>query len=89
MNALRQALVDYLAMRRVLGYELARAEKRLAQFLTYLEDRSENHVTTETALAWATLPPGPGLIYGRDRQTNINRSTLLRKASSAPFAAGH
>jgi integrase len=58
MNALRQALVDYLAMRRVLGYKLARAEKLLAQFLTYLEDRSENHLTTETALAWATLPAG-------------------------------
>ena len=58
MNALRQALVDYLAVRRVLGYRLARAEKLLAQFLTYLEDRGENHLTTETALAWATLPAG-------------------------------
>ena len=53
MNALRQALIDYLAVRRVLGYKLARAEKLLAQFLTYLEDRGENHLTTETALAWA------------------------------------
>ncbi len=58
MNALRQALVDYLTMRRVLGYKLARAEKLLAQFLTYLEDRGENHLTTEAALAWATLPVG-------------------------------
>jgi integrase len=58
MNALRQALVDYLAMRRVLGYKFARAEKLLAQFLTYLEDRGENHLTTETTLAWATLPAG-------------------------------
>jgi integrase len=58
MNALRQALIDYLAVRRVLGYKLARAEKLLAQFLTYLEDRGENHLTTEAALAWATLPAG-------------------------------
>jgi len=58
MNALRQALVDYLAVRRVLGYKLARAEKLLAQFLAYLEDCGKDHLTTETALAWATLPAG-------------------------------
>jgi hypothetical protein len=46
MSALRQALIDYLAVRRVLGYNLARAEKLLAQFLTYLEDRGEDHLTT-------------------------------------------
>ena len=58
MNALRQALADYLAVRRALGYKLARAEKLLAQFLTFVEDRGEEHLTTETALAWATLPAG-------------------------------
>jgi integrase len=56
MNALRQALADYLAVRRILGYKLIRAEKLLAQFLTFVEDRGEDHLTTETAVAWATLP---------------------------------
>ena len=58
MTLLRQALTEYLAMRRALGYRLARAEKLLAQFLTYLEDRGETHLRTETAVAWATLPAG-------------------------------
>ena len=58
MSALRQALADYLAVRRVLGYKLARTEKLLAQFLAYFEGRGEDHLTTETALAWATLPAG-------------------------------
>jgi hypothetical protein len=58
MNALRQALVDYLAVRRALGYKLARTEKLLAQFLTYLEDRCECQLTTRAAVAWATLPAG-------------------------------
>jgi integrase len=58
MTPLRQALVDYLAVRRALGYKLARAEKLLAQFLTYLEDLGETHLRTETALAWATRPTG-------------------------------
>ena len=38
MNPLRQALADYLSLRRSLGYGLQRAEKLLNQFLDYLED---------------------------------------------------
>jgi len=45
-------------VRRILGYRLVRAEKLLAQFLTYVEVRGEDHLTTATALAWATLSPG-------------------------------
>ena len=56
MNALRKALADYFAVRRALGFKLYRAEKLLGQFLTFVEDRGEDHLTTETALAWATLP---------------------------------
>jgi len=58
MNALRKALADYFAVRRTLGYKLQRAEKLLCQVLTFVEDRGEDHLTTETALAWATLPQG-------------------------------
>ena len=67
MSPLRQALVDYLAVRRALGYKLKRTEKLLAQFLTYLEDRGEKRVSTETALAWATLPTSahPSWTYDR------------------------
>jgi integrase len=56
MNALRKALADYFAVRRALGFKLYRAEKLLNQFLTFVEDRGEDHIKTETALAWATLP---------------------------------
>ena len=58
MNFLRQALADYLAVRRALGYRLARAEKLLTQFLAFVEDRGEEHLTIETALAGATAPAG-------------------------------
>jgi len=72
MNALRQALADYLAVRRVLGYKLVRAEKLLAQFLTYVEDRGQDHLTSETALAWATLPPKA------DRNWASTRLSIIR-----------
>jgi integrase len=56
MSPLRQARRDYLAVRRALGYKLERAEKLLAQFLTYVEDRGEEHLRIATMVAWATLP---------------------------------
>ena len=58
MSPLRQALAGYLAVRRSLGYKLARPEKLLAQFITYLEDAGAATVTTELAVAWATQPGG-------------------------------
>jgi integrase len=58
MSPLRQALAGYLTVRRSLGYALARPEKLLGQFITYLEDAGAETVTTRLALAWATLPGG-------------------------------
>ena len=58
MTPLRQALTDYLAMRRALGYQLARAEKLLGQFLAFLEHRGETHLRTDSAFAWATQATG-------------------------------
>jgi integrase/recombinase XerD len=58
MSALRQAVADYLAVRRSLGYKLARPEKLLGQFAGYLEQAGAGTVTAEHALAWAVLPGG-------------------------------
>ena len=71
MTCLRQALADYLAMRRALGYCLARGEKLLGQLLTYLEDRAETRLRTETALAWATLPAGTDPSWWASRLTVV------------------
>lgn len=56
MSPLRQALTDYLRLRRALGYKLERAGKLLPQFLDYLEQQDVEVVTVERTLAWATLP---------------------------------
>jgi integrase/recombinase XerD len=58
MSPLRKALAGYLAVRRALGYQLARPEKLLGQFISYLEDAGTETITTGHALAWATLPGG-------------------------------
>jgi hypothetical protein len=38
-------------VRRILEYKLVRAEKLLAQFLTYLEGRGESPLTIDAVLA--------------------------------------
>jgi integrase len=58
MSPLRQALADYLSIRRALGYKLERAEKLLHQYLDYLDRLREERLTIENAVAWATLPAG-------------------------------
>ena len=58
MSRLEDQLRDYLRIRRALGYKLARAEKLLAQFIAFLEERSERVITIENTLAWVTLPGG-------------------------------
>jgi integrase len=55
---LRDELADYLALRRALGYQLARPEKLLGQFLDHLDLLGEARITVKTALDWARLPVG-------------------------------
>lgn len=56
MSPLREAVADYLLIRRALGYKLDRAERLLGQFLDYLDAAGAKTVTIDHALAWALLP---------------------------------
>src|SRR5690349_9408119 len=57
-SPLRDALGDYLSLRRALGFQLANAGRLLGQFAGYLEAHGMDTVTAEHALAWATQPAG-------------------------------
>jgi integrase/recombinase XerD len=59
MSTLRTAMVDYLALRRSLGYKLERAGCLLAEFVTFAETRGADHVTVELALSWAISTSNP------------------------------
>lgn len=54
--SLRDAVADYLAVRRALGYRLARPEKLLAQFLDHLDQCGQSRITVAAALDWARQP---------------------------------
>lgn len=53
---LETALSDYLAVRRALGFKLARDELLLRQFLAFLERSGADRITSELAKEWITAP---------------------------------
>ena len=56
MNTLREAVHDYLAMRRSLGYKLKDTGRGLLDFVDFLEQHKAAYVTTSLALQWAQKP---------------------------------
>jgi integrase/recombinase XerD len=58
MNTLRQAVQDYLTMRRSLGYKLKDASTRLLDFVTFMEQHRASYITHSLGLIWAKQPSG-------------------------------
>ncbi len=56
MTSLRQALEDYLRVRRRLGFKLGSDERLLENFVGFLEQASAAQITSELAVMWARLP---------------------------------
>jgi integrase/recombinase XerD len=56
MSGLRDAVDDYLAIRRALGFKLVAAGHYLPDFVAYLEASGAGVLTVELALVWARRP---------------------------------
>lgn len=56
MIPLRQALDDYLRIRRRLGFKLVADQRLLESFVGFLEQAGAQRITTELALRWARMP---------------------------------
>ena len=56
MNTLRQAVQEYLSLRRSLGFKLRQAGKGLLDFVTFMEQHRAAYITQALALAWAQQP---------------------------------
>ena len=56
MSRLLQALEDYLAIRRALGFDLRNAEWCLRGFFAFMQAEHAPHITIELALRWARRP---------------------------------
>src|SRR5918995_1560116 len=58
MSDLRQAVADYLAIRRALGFQLRGYDRLLGDLVDELRAAEASTLTTELAVAWATRPAG-------------------------------
>jgi integrase len=56
MISLRDAIEQYLTLRRDLGFKLTGTHYLLRQFACFMEDQTASFVTTDLALQWAMLP---------------------------------
>ena len=56
MISLRQALADYLRIRRRLGFEMPQDARLLEGFVEFLEQAGAERITTKLALMWARMP---------------------------------
>lgn len=56
MSPLHEALQEYLALRRALGFKLKKVERTLRRFVEFAEAEGAGFITTELALRWAQTP---------------------------------
>lgn len=52
MNTLREALREYLALRRSLGFKMQDASRVLLRFVAFMEEHQALHITARLALEW-------------------------------------
>src|SRR5438874_13232827 len=56
MTTLREAVREYLNLRRSLGFKLHESGKLLLAFVKFMEEHHTSYITTRLALAWAQQP---------------------------------
>ena len=83
MSELQQAVDEYLAIRRALGYKLHETGALLQQCLQFLESEGAEFITTALALRWATQPAHVQPAHWA-RRLSIVRSFAQYRCASDP-----
>lgn len=81
MNTLRQAVHEYLAMRRSLGYKLREAGQGLYDFAAFMEHQRATTITQELALAWAQQPKNTQAARWAQRMSYVRGFARYRSAA--------
>ncbi len=81
MNTLREAVHDYIDMRRSLGFKMNDARRGLLAFVAFMESRQAPFITVEMALAWAQQPANAQPAYWASRLTCVRVFARHRKAT--------
>ena len=83
MNTLREAIHEYIDMRRKLGFKLNSTRRALLAFATFMEQKQAPFITVELALAWAQQPVHAQPSHWAQRLSYVRVFTRHRKAADA------
>ena len=81
MNTLRQALKEYLSLRRSLGFKLREASKGLLDFVTFMEQHRVSYITQALALVWAQQPTNVQPAHWAQRLSFVRGFARYRSAT--------
>jgi integrase len=81
MNTLRNAVREYLELRRGLGFKLREAGKGLIDFVTFLERHKASYITRALALAWAQQPSNAQPAWWAQRLSFVRAFARYRSAT--------
>jgi integrase len=76
-----EAVNEYVAMRRKLGFKLRRTAHELPRFAAFLEREGAPHITTTLALRWALEDPDSSVVTRSDRLAMVRRFAAWRRAT--------
>jgi len=81
MTTLRQAVREYVDMRRDLGFKLHEAGKGLLDFVTFMERHRASSITQALALAWAQQPSNVQPAHWAQRLSFVRGFAQYRSAT--------
>lgn len=81
MSALREAMQQYLSLRRSLGFELINIDSTLRSFVAFAEREAVSYVTTDIALRWVNLSTAKEPATLADRLNIVRRFAIWRSAA--------
>ncbi|MEW6737824.1 MAG: tyrosine-type recombinase/integrase [Acidobacteriota bacterium] len=83
MNTLREAVTNYLAMRRALGFKMHKAGRELFDFILFLEKKGASYITISLALEWAQLPVSVQVVRWAERLGFVRGFARYRSATDS------
>jgi integrase/recombinase XerD len=81
MNTLRQAVREYLELRRSLGFKLLEVGKGLLDFVAFLERHKASYITRAMALTWAQQPSNAQPVWWAQRLSFVRGFARYRSAT--------
>jgi integrase/recombinase XerD len=81
MTSLRQAVQEYVGMRRALGFKLREAGKALPDFARFMEQQRASSITQALALAWAQQPANVQPAHWAQRLSYVRGFARYRRAT--------